>query len=256
MNTPDPALASQPAKIRLVSATRFSREEFFAKSALGRSLPHYRSFPRGQPIELRLFPGNSAGLSTVYNIAIEESRASPAVLIFLHDDVFLNDFYWAHHLLESLRSFDIVGLAGNRRRVRGQASWMYLDAAFQRDRDENLSGVLGHGRGFPDLIELSVYGPPNQEVKLLDGVLLAARSDMLLERGLRFDDRFKFDFYDLDFCRQAEMRGLRMGTCATSIIHASPGAFGLDGWRAAYLDYLRKYGEEDTIAGLREPASP
>src|SRR6202040_2197915 len=103
-----------------------------------------------------------------------------------------------------------VGLAGNRRRARGQASWMYLDDSFQRDQDENLSGVLGHGEGFPNLRQLSIYGEPRSECKLLDGVLLAVRSETLLEHGLRFDPRFTFHFYDLDFCRQAEQMGLRM----------------------------------------------
>jgi len=234
---------ARPDTIRLVCATRLDSDAFFASSALGKSLQFYRSFPRGQPIELRLFPANSTALPTVYNIAIEEALAKPAVLIFVHDDVYLNDFYWAHHLLAGLREFDILGLAGNRRRVPGQASWMYLNGNFLRDRDENLSGVLGHGKGFPDLIELSVYGPPAVEVKLLDGVLLAVRSDALVSSGLRFDPQFAFHFYDMDFCRQAELRGLRMGTCALSVIHGSAGALGVDSWRDAFRKYLEKYGE-------------
>ncbi len=234
-----------PDKIRLVCATRLSTEEFFASSALGRSLPHYRTFPRGQPIELRLFAANSAPLATAYNRAIEEAASDPAILVFLHDDVYLNDFYWARHLLEGLNTFHVVGLAGNRRRAPGQASWMFLDGAFRRDHDANLSGVLGHGDGFPNLIELSVYGPPGQEVKLLDGVFLAARSADLIKSGVRFDPRFAFHFYDLDFCRQAENCGLRMGTWAISVIHASPGRLGIDVWRSAYSVYLEKYGERD-----------
>ena len=244
---PDPssstAGATKPERIRFVCATRLSTEEFFATAPLGRSLPFYRAFPRGQAIELRLFPKNSAGLPVLYNTAIEEATSNPAILIFIHDDVYLSDFYWAQHLLEGLKTFDIVGLAGNRRRARAQASWMYLDGSFRRDSDENLSGVLGHGKGFPDLIELSVYGPPGQEVKLLDGVLLAVRSETLVRHTLRFDPQFAFHFYDLDFCRQAESRGLRMGTCAMSLVHGSPGTLGVDAWRTAYRQYLAKYGE-------------
>jgi tetratricopeptide (TPR) repeat protein len=229
--------------IRFVCATRYSAEDFIAKSPLGRSLPLYRTFPRGQRIELRLFKENSQGLSAVYNTAIEEARNDPAVLVFIHDDVHLSDYYWADHLLEGLREFDIVGLAGNRRRVPRQASWMYLDDQFRRDDDEHLSGVLGHGEGFPNLKQLSIYGEPRQQCKLLDGVLLAVHSETLIKRELRFDPRFQFHFYDLDFCRQAEQRGLRMGTWALSVIHASAGKLGSDAWRAAYRDYLVKYEE-------------
>ena len=230
-------------KIRLVCATRLGATEFFSSSALGRSLQFYRTFPRGQAIELRLFPTNSAPLPTVYNVAIEESVDDPAILVFIHDDVYLNDFYWVRHLIDGLGTFHIIGLAGNRRRVPSQASWMFLDDAFTRDDDSNLSGVLGHGQGFPDLIELSVYGPPGQEVKLLDGVFIGVRSADLLRSGVRFDPAFPFHFYDLDFCRQAELLGLRMGTWAISAIHASPGRLGVDAWRSAYVVYLAKYGE-------------
>src|SRR5260370_1016241 len=69
------AQAEQREKIRFVCAPRHSAEEFFSKSPLGRSLPLYRTFPRDQPIELRLFKNNTEGLSAVYNVAIEEARA-------------------------------------------------------------------------------------------------------------------------------------------------------------------------------------
>jgi len=120
---------------------------------------------------------------------------------------------------------------------------MYLDDQFRRDSGENLSGVIGHGRGFPDLTQLSVYGPPGLEVKLLDGVLLAIRCETLLSHELRFDPKFEFHFYDMDFCRQAERRGLRMGTFAVSMIHASAGELGGKAWLASYHRYLEKYGE-------------
>lgn len=230
-------------KIRLVCATRLSVDQFFATAPLGRSLPFYQTFPPRQRIELRLFKENIQGLPSVYNLAIEEARVDPAILVFIHDDVYLTDYYWAEHLHDGLKSFDIVGLAGNRRRVPGQASWMYLDGQFQRDHDENLSGVIGHGESFPNLKELSVYGPPCQPVKLLDGVMLAVRSQVLIETDLRFDSRFTFHFYDLDFCREAERRGIRMGTWAISIVHTSAGKLGGKVWRAAYQEYLRKYGE-------------
>jgi tetratricopeptide (TPR) repeat protein len=237
-------LPPAPEKIRLVSATRLSSEEFFAKAPLGRSLPCYRFFPRHQVIELRLFANNQTGLSTLYNTAIGEARSDPAILVFIHDDVFLNDFYWAQQLHAALEHFDLVGLAGNRRRVPRQASWMYLDGQWTRDNPDNLSGVLGHGDAFPNLKQLSAYGEPRQEVKLLDGVMMAIRSRTMIDRDLRFDPRFTFDFYDLDLCRQAEIRGLRMGTWAISMVHASAGAFGGENWQAAYQDYLAKYGED------------
>jgi hypothetical protein len=228
-------------KIRLVCATRLSSEEFFSKAPLGRSLQYYQTFPRDQPIELRLFKDNTQGLPGLYNQAIEEARADAAVLVFIHDDVYLSDFYWTRHLLDGLKVFDIVGIAGTRRRVPKQPSWMFLDADFQRESHDYLSGVVGHGNAFPDLKQLSIYGEPGQQVKILDGVLMAVRSSTVLERNLLFDPRFKFHFYDLDFCRQAEERNLAMGTWALSIVHASWGKIGGPDWQSGYAQYLEKY---------------
>ena len=230
-------------KIRFVCATRMTSADFFSTSALGRSLVNFRSFPKGQPIDARLFPRNEAGLSSVYNIAIEESKTDPAILVFIHDDVLLCDFYWAEHLLQALQKFQIVGLSGNKRRVPKQPSWMYLDDKFTCDSFEHFSGVIGHGDGLPGLRQLSVYGAPLQEVKLLDGVMLATRSQLLLESDLRFDPRFDFDFYDVDFCRQAEIRKITMGTCAISVVHQSVGRLGGPRWLENYSKYLLKYGE-------------
>jgi hypothetical protein len=221
--------------IRLVCATRETPKDFAARSALGRSLELYPSL-----FQLRLFPSNSKGLPLLYNMAIRESAADPAILVFIHDDVHLLDFYWPTRIFNGLQKFDIVGLAGNRRRAERQPAWRFLDDRFERDDRENLSGVVAHGKNWPaDYI--SAYGVPGQEVKLLDGVLLAARSDTLLAKNLFFDEIFDFHFYDLDFCRSAEQRGLRMGTWGISVMHESDGVFGTPAWREAYARYLSKW---------------
>jgi GT2 family glycosyltransferase len=224
-------------KIRLVCATRGSNESFFTSTALGRS---YQVYKHLSFVELRLFADNTAGLSEVYNMAIEEAKSSPAIMMFVHDDVHLIDLFWPINVFQSLSIFGIVGVAGNRRRVAGQPSWFFVDSKRTQDASENLSGVIGHGTGFP--CQLSVYGSPGQEVKLLDGVLLVTRSDTLHRNCLRFDPRFDFHFYDLDFCRQAEVKGIRMGTWSISVIHESGGAFRSPGWLANYERYLAKWG--------------
>ena len=149
-------------------------------------------------MELRLFAENTLGLSSVYNIAINESRTDPAVLVFIHDDVHLCDFNWAFRVVEGLEEFHIIGVAGNKRRVPRQPSWAFTDDRLIWDNPENLSGIVGHGTGFP-CTHLSAYGVPIQEVKLLDGLLLACRSQILQERNLSFDERFDFHFHDLAF---------------------------------------------------------
>ena len=224
-------------KVRVVCATRESKEGF-SSTALGRSLASHRT-----PIlELRVFDRNTRGLPAVYNEAIAEAASDPALLVFVHDDVHLIDFYWIDNLILGLAVFDIVGLAGNRRRLPWQPSWCFINEEFEMDRPENLSGLVAQGNCFPPQF-ISKYGAPRQQVKLLDGLFLAARSETLVNRELRFDERFDFHFYDLDFCRQAELLNLKMGTWSISLIHESGGAFGTPSWKAGYIRYLEKWRE-------------
>jgi GT2 family glycosyltransferase len=224
--------------IRMVCASRWPQQEFFQRSALGRSLA--ASYMGVAGLELSLFPANTAGLPAVYNSVIEKARSVPSILVFLHDDLHLVDFFWTDALRQALDRFDIVGLAGNRRRVPGQPSWAYTDER-TLDSPENLSGAVGHGKGFPCPVRR--FGPAPAACRLMDGLFLAARSTRLVDSGLRFDPRFQFDFYDLDFCREAERLGLTMGTWPIAVVHESDGNFASPRWRQARAAYLEKWGD-------------
>ncbi len=225
-------------KIRLVCGTRSTREGF-QSTALGKSLSLYRYLS----FELQLFPENTAGLPVIYNTAIEASVKDPAILVFLHDDIYLCDFLWTEQLQIAIQHFDVVGLAGNTRRLPRQPSWAFVDDRFTRESEENLSGIVGHGTGFPPR-SISAFGPVCRECKLMDGMLLAADSSVLIKNEIRFDPEFTFHFYDMDFCRQAEVKGLKMGTWNISVVHESPGGgFGSIAWKDGYSKYLKKYGE-------------
>lgn len=225
-------------KLRIVTATRGSPQGFFSNTALGRSLVLTR--PIHPNVELRLFSNNSAGLPALYNVALREAESDPAILLFVHDDVYLCDFFWPNQVLSGLAAYDIIGVAGNRRRLPNQSAWNTVDADGSWDERQHLSGILAHGPSYPP-DRLWVFGSAGQEVKLLDGLLLAARSEALLAASIRFDERFDFHFYDMDLCRQAELRKLRMGTWFISVIHMSLGNAGSPAWRQAYSKYLDKW---------------
>ncbi len=223
-------------RIKLVVATRERYEDFPFKTALGKSLALY-NYPF---VEIELIEQNRLGLPTVYNIAIEAAKQDPAILVFIHDDVHLCSFDWHTQLLKALTQFQLVGLAGNKRRVKDQPAWAFIDTNFIWDAKENLSGIVGHGNGFPPQ-NLSQFGEPCQEVKLLDGLLLACHSNTFHEHDIRFDERFEFHFYDLDICRQFESKKLKMGTWSISTIHESGGNFGSEAWKASYERYINKW---------------
>ena len=225
-------------KTRVVCATKHNREYFFQHTMTGRSLAACHGV---SDCELRLFYNNSTGLSEVYNQAIEEAQDNPATLVFVHDDVMFLDYHWQDTVAQGLESADIVGVAGNRRRIPGQPGWIIVNTAGQLDSPENLSGAIGQGTEFPPP-RLDVFGPCGVPCVLLDGVLLAARSDRLHETGLRFDPKFEWHFYDMDFCRTAETLNMTMTTIPLSLVHASLGNIN-QVWHDTYQRYLTKWGE-------------
>jgi GT2 family glycosyltransferase len=224
-------------KIRFVVATREDKSSFFTQTATGRSLAAYK-FPF---VQLILAPNNKQGLPVIYNRAIELARADPSIMVFAHDDLHLCDFFWANKMAAALKRFDIVGLAGNKRRVPNQPSWAFVNANLQWDERAHLSGVVGHGAGFPPK-KICTYGPSGQEVKLLDGLMLVAHSETLIRHRLQFDEQFPFHFYDMDLCRQAEAQGVKMGTWPISVVHESAGNFRSESWQQGYAQYLKKWG--------------
>jgi GT2 family glycosyltransferase len=225
--------------IRLVCATRQPPDSFIDGTALGRSLKKFSPNPEPQ---LQLFGANTLGLPTVYNAALDYAKQDPAILVFVHDDIYLCDFFWMERIYEGLQKFDVIGLAGNARRQPRQPAWAFATPDFKWDERRFLSGTVGHGKGFP-CDNISIFGPSGQACKLLDGLFLAADSEVLNRAGIRFDEQFAFHFYDMDFCRQAEGKGLRMGTWPISVVHESGGNFNSPGWREGYAKYLQKYGE-------------
>jgi GT2 family glycosyltransferase len=224
-------------RFRIICATRASPEEFRTKTALGRSL---RLYPLPF-VEVSLCADNRAGLPLVYNAAVRRFAGDSSVLVFVHDDVHLLDYFWPDRLLQALERFAIVGVAGNTRRIPRQPSWVHIDDRFTPDEPRFLSGAVAHGKVWPPH-QVHYFGTVGREVKLLDGVLMAVRSQTLSLHGLRFDETFDFHFYDMDFCRQAERAGVSMGTAPMPIMHESLGSYTGEAWRAGYGKYLAKWG--------------
>lgn len=222
--------------IEIVSATRLSVEDFGGRSALGRSL---RRLAFDARLSAAIAFVNRLGLPHVYNSRIATPDGSD-FLVFIHDDVWIDDHFFADRVIEALARFDVIGVAGNRRRVDGQPSWAFVSPQLQPDDSANLSGAVAHGR--QPFGAVSWYGPSPAECELLDGVLIAARRSALLARDVRFDPRFDFHFYDLDFCRSARERGLSLGTWPIAITHCSGGSFGSVSWQQGYEAYIGKWG--------------
>ena len=99
--------------IEVASATRLTETEFWAEAPLATSLARMVKDLRITP---RIAFENVLGLPARYNASIDEENPAE-ILVFVHDDVWIEDFYFSDRIIEGLTHFDILGLAGNTRRV-------------------------------------------------------------------------------------------------------------------------------------------
>lgn len=222
--------------IEIVTATRLTATQ--ARNApIGKSIMRLSS---QMELEVSLYPENRAGLPEVYNREIEDGP-DDTILVFVHDDVWIEDVFFESSLTEALAQFDIVGIAGNRRRLPGAATWaLALPEAARIYDTGHLSGRVGTGKG--PFGKLATWGPSKVSCQLIDGVFMAARRGTLRRASVRFDERFRFHLYDLDFCRTATKAGLTIGTWPISLTHESGGDL-TDGWKKARQLYLEKWGD-------------
>jgi GT2 family glycosyltransferase len=225
------------ASVLIVAATKYDKMYFERSMYLGQAL---KRLSYDKTIESSIIYDSRVGLPALYNAHLVEAHRDKIVL-FTHADVYIDDYFLSVHLNEAIRKFDVVGLAGNKRRVPRQPSWAFVTdyPQFQWDRPENLSGAVCHFGDQGSVV--SAYGTFPAGCQLLDGVFLAARVGALIDHKVRFDERFPFEFYDMDFCRTATNAGLKLGTWPIAITHASGGSFGSPEWRRCKDLYLQKW---------------
>lgn len=236
----------QQTPLLIMTATRESSERFFTHTELGKSITHLRS--NGVKLKVHAATSNSNAIGSVYNKAIDEKWANH-IIVFVHDDVRINDRYIAHHLHEALKSYDVVGVVGNKRRYFGQPAWHRPHMLSKAGPTHDLMGSIFHDTtNSPNtkrvMHDLSRFGDCPGRAQLLDGVFLATHGRTLIKHGLHFDAALGFDFYDLDFCRSATQAGLRLGVWPIALTHMSVGGYESASWTASYKKYLAKWGEE------------
>lgn len=236
-------LTSKPVRgvIHFVSATRMNEDDFWRTSALGQSLQKLKTAP---DVQVHIHFNNTAGLPALYNQHISAVSRSD-ILVFLHDDLWLDDPDCINQIRKAVGYYDIVGVAGNIRLLPNQPIWCFkepVNGQFVWDTGY-LSGAIGDGRNSTKKID--TYGPTPMDCKVVDGVFIAVRGSNLKRSGTKFDERFKFHFYDVDFCRAANNSGLSIGTWPIAMTHQSGGAFLSPPWQDAYKIYVEKWSNRE-----------
>jgi GT2 family glycosyltransferase len=199
--------------IKIISATRHMCNAY-DKTLIFKSIDKLEC-------EYKIECDNTKSLASVYNTHIIDKNKDK-ILVFSHDDSLIEDLFLQEKLNESIKEFDIVGVAGIKPNItlKAPALWHLMG-----DRSQ-LTGAVAHFTGKDDKERfVTNFGTTPERTILLDGVLLAINTENILKSGLKFDETnpAKFHFYDLDFCLSANRLGLKCGTYPIFLTHRSHG---------------------------------
>ena len=173
--------------------------------------------------------GNCDGLAKCYNEVLDRDWAQDRVIVFVHDDVLLDDLYLVEKLsiaFSADESIVGVGIAGAKKVTRRDTPMLW----HLMGGKGNLAGEASHfyrlnegevpDCGAPNLTTVFGFHGP---VCLLDGVFMAIDPKRL--NGVRFDEKCpsKWNFYDLNFSLSCVLSGLKLVTRPIRLIHMSPG---------------------------------
>ncbi|MEM7444922.1 MAG: glycosyltransferase [Pseudomonadota bacterium] len=231
---------SDPKKLEVVFASRRSEEELSDSHVMA----SINRLPKERRPKILAVYDNSASLPTIYNSRIESDR-DVDYLLFVHDDVWIDDYFFVERICEGLEQFDVIGVAGSRSAAPNQAGWLFKNADLEQTDIRNVSVGVAHGAS-PGGDVITRAGPWKMKCDLLDGVFLAVKKQTLLDKNVRFDPSFRFHHYDLDFCRTASRAGLTLGTWPICITHSSGGSFRSEAWKSSYERYVQKWEREAT----------
>ena len=170
-------------------------------------------------IPYKIIKNNTRGLSEIYNEAIEEAlKNNIEYLVLMHDDLLITDIYFQAKLNKVFNlGIDVVGLVGSQEFNPYKSEKIAWHLCSDKQK---FVGALEH---FHDTyFTYNYYGPVPASVKVLDGVFFAINLKKI--GNVRFDEVFKFNFYDLSFCLNCNKNNIKLGVTNIHGTHLSSGA--------------------------------
>lgn len=163
---------------------------------------------------------NTLGLSKRYNDMIDSCSDKYEYMVFVHDDVYIDDGRLIEKLDEAHREFDIVGLAGGLNpKIQKPALWHLMCGGFGSG---NLRGAVGHYAN-DDQVFMTNFGVTPCRVTILDGLFLSIKTESIRKTGWRFNENYTFHHYDIASSIDANVKKLKLGVAPIWVMHKSPG---------------------------------
>lgn len=200
-------MSISPNNYKFIVATQYNRNDFWDKSQIGLFLEK-----AGYTNSCEIVYENNKGLPSVYNSFLTLANIDKK-LIFVHDDVLIDDLFLEEKLNLAFEKYDIVGLAG--------ATTCDLSAEvpawhLMSSRDNHV-GEVAHSNG--KIVWTSIFGATNSRALIIDGLFIAVNTRRLFDTNTFFDEKFGFHHYDITFCLKANKNKLKIGVAPIKLTH-------------------------------------
>jgi GT2 family glycosyltransferase len=193
---------------------------FCTKSTKPEQTLAYKSLAKINKKNIFYTASNKEGLSKNYNIFFNKEKQNYDSIVFLHDDVYVDDGYVIEKLQDAHNDFDIVGLAGGvNPRITSPALWHLMCGGLQSN---NLRGAVPHYYGNKK-IAMTSFGLTPARVAILDGLFLSVKTESVNKTDWCFNENYNFHHYDIASCLDANKKELRLGVYPIWCIHSSHG---------------------------------
>ena len=221
------------SKLLIVTCTRTKTIEEWSQRPIHKSLMKQHDLHPGV-VDIKIIPGNETSLSVCYNTILKDPNNKDKTVLFVHDDVELDDVFLVEKLLDS--PYTITGLAGAKSFNKSvpKAAWHLASTK------EQYVGEVAHcSQG---KVWTTIFGPTNSRALVLDGLFLSCKVNDLIEKELFFDETFDFHFYDLAFCLKAHEKKISCGVLPIRVIHYGLGdSMNSESWTKANETFKQKY---------------
>jgi len=177
---------------------------------------------------------NKTSLTKVYNSFITKENQDKKI-IFVHDDVLIEDVFLFEKLDVAFEKYDIVGLAGAKKcDITKPPAWHLMS-----ERQDHV-GEVAHSKD--KVYWTTVFGPTDSRALIIDGLFIAVSVKKLLETNTRFDENFDFHHYDITFCLNANKNKLKIGVYPIKVTHFGLGdSMNTEEWMQSSLKFQKLY---------------
>lgn len=202
------------SKLLIVICTQAKTDAEFQSLLIYPSLK--KQYESNSPnVDFYVFKDNTRGLSVCYNEVLKDPANINKTVLFVHDDVSLEDIFLYEKLINS--PYSITGLAGAKsfNKQSDRLAW-HLSAP-----REDYVGEVAHtseGRTWT-----TVFGNTKSRALTIDGLFIACKVKDLFVNDLTFDENFNFHFYDIAFCLRANDKKVTCGVLPINVVHSGLG---------------------------------